>query len=244
MAARSQVPPALVTLLLVVIGVAFVTNPFWLYPNNGETRYTYERAVITVENGTLTYEGADAEDFARANDLDDVGCQPRDERGRACAFDSYLADAPPVTVPNRSFRTEGPTFVELEDGYYRRLRTDNESGMTYDVERVPHEELLSEVSTDISHANPGELSGDVNTATRVAVTGEPVTSLEPPATEDAAGVDTGSAYEINGSYYTVVVADQGVIDNPLLSSAGRLVLELVGVLFLLGAFLRVSDRVR
>ena len=63
--------------LLVVVGLLLVTNPLWLYPDAGESEYTYERSAVTVEDGTLTYDGVDAPHFRRANDLRSVGCQSK-----------------------------------------------------------------------------------------------------------------------------------------------------------------------
>lgn len=227
--------------LLAVAGLLLVTNSLWLYPNAGETTYTYERAEITVENGTLTYDGVETLEFQRANDLQAVGCQWSDrENERACAFDAYLVDNPPVTLPRQMIWGHlSPTFVEIDGDYYRRIHRKNDSKVTHDVTPVPPESVLREAATDVSdHRVPDR--DDAPLEYYVAITGETVTTAERLDRNDL-----GDVYRQDGSYYTVVGTDRTVhrpfprFDQyePL-----RYGLGMVGVVLLLAAILLEGTR--
>jgi len=220
--------------VLTLLGLALATNSLWLVPNEGQTQYTYERAAVTVENGTITYEGQAA--FARFNNLAAVGCEAADPGGRACAFESYLADEGPVNVSKDGFahlEGESEEFVALSDGYYHRSRESvDDDTLAYDVERVDAETILSELS------QTPRTSGDRFLGERVA-SGETETTLTGP--DEVRGV--GDVYEVDGSYYVVVVADRGTVDRVPIPLP-RALIGLIGGLVLTGvAYLLARERV-
>lgn len=220
--------------LLAVVGLLLATNSLWLYPDAGESQYTYERSTIEIEDGTLTYDGIDELEFARRNDLQAVGCQWTDGEGdRACAFDAYLAENPPVTV---SKQTLGgyvrPTFVEIDGDYYRRIHRRNDSKVTHDVTPVPARSVLREAAVDVAeHSSPDR--HDASLEYYVAVTGETVTS-----TERLDRNDLGRVYRGNGTYFTVVATDR-TVNHPIPEIQEyeplRYGLVFVGVVLLLAA---------
>jgi hypothetical protein len=215
--------------LLTVVGLALATNGLWLLPTEGETQYTYERAAVTVEGETVTYEGSG--EFDGVNDLSAVGCEATDSGGRPCAFEAYLAREGPVNVSKGDFaHLEGATgeeFVALADGYYHRSRASvDEETLAYDVESVTAETLLAEISQQ------PRTSGDRFLGERVA-TGARETTLAGP--DEVRGV--GDVYDVDGSYYVVVVAERGPVDRvpiplprPLIGLVGGLVLAWVAYL--------------
>ncbi|QLD89221.1 hypothetical protein HWV07_09335 [Natronomonas salina] len=218
--------------LLAVVGLLLVTNSIWLFPHAGESEYTYERSEITVEDGTITYDGIDNRRFHRRNNLQDVGCQRTDREGeRACAFDEYLADNPPVTVSRQlKWGHATPDFVEINGDYYRRIHRPNDSNVTHDVTQVPPRSVLTQSAADVSgHSIP-----DRSTTTLehyAAVSGETVTSFE-----ELERDDLGRIYLQNGTFYTVVGTDRS-INHPgpefRQYQALRYVLGFVGVVLLL-----------
>lgn len=193
---------------LLVMALLRVTNPLWLVPHEGETRYTYERSRIAVEDGTLVYQRSDLSDFdaERRNSLNPVGCQHDDEEGtRACAFDQHLVDHAPVTVPQPPELRANPArpeFVRINDAYYRRIhdtRSDGSLNVTYDVERVTPQTVLAESAVNLSGVSS---PSDGLLRRRVAITGNTETSYE--RLDDD---ELGNVYRLNGTYYTVVVTD-------------------------------------
>lgn len=197
--------------LLAVVGLLLLTNSLWLYPGTGEAEYTYERSALEIENGTITY-ALDEPGFTRWNDLEPVGCQRTDATTeRACAFDLYLVDEGPVTVPGeQTISAIRPDFVHLEGEYYRRIHRQNLSASadarTHDVERVEPGTVLEESAMNASRmAGPDPERGDVQLDTYVATTGETVTT-----TEALDGDRIGTVYRHDGAYYTVLVTDRTV----------------------------------
>lgn len=220
--------------LLAVAGLLLVANAVWLFPNAGEAEYTYERAEITVEDGTLTYEGVDYRWFRESNDLQPVGCQRYDSDGeRACAFDEYLAENPPVTVSRQvSGGRITPDFVRIDGDYYRRIHRPDDSNVTHDVERVSPETVLEESANNVTGATVSD-RGHTSLQYYVAVSGETVTTTEHPTLHDLGGV-----YRQNGTYYTVVATDRTINQPPLefqQYQALRYALGFVGLVLLLAA---------
>lgn len=226
--------PQRLAILLVIGGLMLATNPAWLFPHEGDTRYTYRRSEIRVENGTFEYAGEEIHGFAEQNSLNPVGCQPNDdEHPRACAFDHHLLTHESVTVPGQPSSLE-PDFVRLNGTYYRRLHHINGSDGTYtgtyDVKRVTPETILTESALELSRQ-----SGSVSDALllRVAATGDSVTTFE-----DLDEEELGTVYRINGSYYTVVGTNERIIDHGLTFlryELPRYLLVGVGVLLVVGA---------
>ena len=229
-------------LALLVAGLLLLANPIWLFPHEGETRYTYERTDLRVENGTITYHGDSILGFAEENSLTAVGCQPRDDdQPRACAFDRHLAARGPVTLSSAAPGTTEPTFVELDGQYYRRLhRPAGEDGtgpVTYDVERVPPRRVLADSAIDI----PGEsVSGSDHLPLefRIAVSGDTERSFV-----DLDADDLGTIFVRNDEYYTVVATGDRVFDGGpdlLRYELPRYLLALVGLAVVAGAVLVLS----
>lgn len=207
--------------LLLLVGLAALTNPLWLFPHDGEERYTYERLEVTVEDGALDYR-PDHRMHRPENDLDDVACQRWEGDDRGCAFDHYLVAHGPVTVPADAARGT-PAYVELGGDYYRRVATDEGSNTTYDVEPVTPREVLAEIARDVSSVERTEVGPDAPTAYRVAVTGETVTTFDQvPADE------LGRVYRVNGSYFTAVLTYERSVDAPLVSPPNRDLISVVG----------------
>ncbi|WP_136716926.1 hypothetical protein [Halorientalis salina] len=218
--------------LLALIGLLGVTNSLWLLPNEGEPQYTYERAEISVENGSITYRGDSMWAFGHANDLADVDCQRVDGESRVCGFDRYLRSNGPVAVETDTASDERPAFVELDGRYYERIRTENETVTTYDVERVTPDQLLAEIGRNLTGVSADDAASREFLAHEVVVTGESVTTLDKP--EDSGGtVDTGVVYERDGSYYTVVVTERSRLDRPVISPITEGFFEFVGAVALL-----------
>lgn len=226
--------------LLLAVGLLAIANGWWLFPHDGDRRYTYERAEITVENGTFDYRGDDLRRYHAENDLADVGCQPRfDGVGRACAFDLHLVEHGPVTVTESAGYPGAPAFVELRGDYYHRTTVRSGGNTTYDVEPVAPATVLAEIATNVSDVDPADVDRADPIPFRVAVTGEPVT------TYDRVEADRlGTVYRRGGDYYAVVLTDESSVDRPLLSDGLRDVLQVFGLAFVLGAVVVAVPRIR
>lgn len=225
--------------LLVLVGLLLVGNHAWLYPNEDDLRYTYERKQIEVENGSLTYHGVEDTLFGgKYSDLNALGCQPPDADARTCAFDTYLASHGPVTRTAGNDLFDGPEFVHLADGYYRRVHRSNGSVRTYDVERVGPREFLAAVAVNLTGADPDDVS-DLGVASTLAVTGGTTTSFE-----DIEDDELGEVYRRGDGYYTVVVTDQRSPDPPFpLPETLRLFASAVGFLALVVAGVQIAHRI-
>lgn len=227
-------PRRLALLLVAIGGVLLVANSLWLFPNEGDTRYTYERSEVRIADGTLQYDGADLPGFAEENSLNPVGCQVRDdEQPRACAFDRHLVTHGPVTVPRQSPSVIQPDFVSLDGTLYRRThRSDGpaeNATVTHDVERVSPEVVLEESARPLSMSSP--LSDTL--PYRVAISGDTVTS-----TVDLDETDLGDVYRLDESYYTVVATDREHVDHGLTwlrYERSRYLLSGVGTVLVVGA---------
>lgn len=224
--------PALRTAaLLAVLGVAALTNPLWLFPSEGQTQYTYERTEITVENGTLYYEGADVvPSSARYGAaLNGVGCQWQDGLGRACAFDYHILDDGSVTVEAAVPQERSGTadFVELNGSYYHRNTTGAENGTTYSLEPREPRAVLSELARNVTGLDD---PGDGRPALTAVYTGDPVTSFERP---DPDGGATGEVFLDNGTYYTAAITEFDVGDAPVFEQWMRPILSIVGMVLVL-----------
>lgn len=222
-------------LALLFVGIAAVPNGAWLFPNEGEHRYTYERSELLVENGTLVSAQVSLREYAEYHHLDGVDCD-RGTTTRDCAFDRFLLAEGPVTVEARDPLVGGPGYTRIGDGYYRRVVVTNDTRTTLDVERVDAATVRADLATTAPAVEPGSLE-DAPPVYRAVATGEPVTSPEPP--HEAA---LGGVYEQNGTYYTAVVAGASELDRPLVSPTFRDILSAVGIALLVVAALRLSTR--
>ena len=228
--------------VLLLLGATLFANPVWLFPDEGESRYTYERVQVAPTDDEITYQ-RDVEWIVGGhhNDLRAVGCEGFVESTgsrRLCAFEQSVADDGPVVVSGVYVdRSTLPRYVDLHAGYYRRVVRENDSKVTLDLQPVSAEAVLRNVSTDRTDVPVAALKEDPGT--RALATGEPVVTRQSPET-----VRAGEVFRYEGAYYTVVLADRGVVDRPLLSDGFRAFLQLVGVLvsfvgvfLLLGAWL-------
>lgn len=237
--------PRSLALLLIISGIVLVTNPVWLVPHEGDTEYTYERSEIRIENGVLTYSGKNGVGSAEENSLNPVGCQAYDdEQPRACAFDHHLASHDPVTAPAGSLGVIDPEFVRLDGGYYRRIHRLNRTGenrtLIHDVDRVTPQTVLAESAVNLS-GHTGGVSDRLPLAVQIAITGDTTTSFT-----DLDEARLGDIYRYNGSYYTVVVTGERVIDHGLAAlryELPRYLLASVGVVvFGGGLFISMRER--
>jgi hypothetical protein len=192
--------------VVTLLALALTTSGLWFFPNEGEPRYTYDRAEATVEDGKITYAGQEST-YSEYNNLEAVGCQYHDSSGRRCAFDAYLVDHGPVNVSISRYQTYSrsiPAFVELSDGYYRRVgESVDEDVVAYDVEKIEASELLAGLGTKTAGGEDSQFI-----SRRVAVSGAE-TSLSEPG--DVSGL--GEVYRVDGTYYVVVVSERGEVDN-------------------------------
>ena len=218
-------------LAVLTLALALATSGLWFFPNEGEPRYTYDRAEATVEDGEITYAGQDGPNEAY-NELEAVDCQYSDGSGRRCAFDAYLADDGPVNVSTDRFQASIrsiPVFVELAEGYYRRVGTSVDEGtIAYDVEAITPAKLLAAIGTETTGGEDSQFI-----SRRVAVSGAETSLTEP---SEVSGL--GEVYHVEETYYVVVVSDRSEVDNvPVPFSHGWL--QLFGVALLLGLALLV-----
>lgn len=229
--------------LLILVGLLLVTNPAWLFPHADDTQYTYERKQINIENGTLTYHGRSGTLFGGDySDLVALGCQYHDPDSRACGFDAYLVTHGPVSTSNLKttdfLSRQGPEFVHLDRGYYRRVYRHNASTGTYDVERVTPRDFLKAVAINFTGIQLDDLPASASVDRRLAVKGGTMTSFEDPEDDEL-----GRIYRRDNVYYTVVVTDQESRDPPIPFSLGlRRLLQGIGILLLIGATLRLSHQ--
>lgn len=212
-----------VTALLLLLAIAALTNPIWLFPAEGETRYTYTRVPVTVAEGRVTHQVPGADPAPRLNDVEGIGCDYSDDSTltRGCAFDQYLVEHGPVSVSRAGEYTRGEPFVVLNGSYYARTVTERTTETTLDVERVSAETVLHRLARDATAGSLVEQDG-------------PVRSTTPPQDHTL-----GQVYRARGGYYTVVFLGAAPLDRPLVSPFTRLLLGLVGVGLLALAGLRV-----
>lgn len=208
------------TLVLAVVSLLLATNVLWFFPQEGATQLTYERAELTVENGTLTYYGdhrhPETHEYHYKNDLVPVACQYADPTERACALDDYAAEHGPVTVYDDSYTADSTAYSRIDGAYYERVFRTNESTRTYDIEQVTPMQLLAAVARDAADIRPDDLSDSTPRPFHIAVTGAAVTT-----TEELAHDDLGRVYARNDTYYTVVLTDTATLDRPVVPEANN-----------------------
>jgi hypothetical protein len=222
--------------LLIVVGLLAATNSFWLLPNANTPNYTYERAEITVTNGTFEYDGMWSDEFHHENDLVSIGCQPPDGNGRACALDRHIVADGPVTVEGDGADT-APEYVELGGAYYRRNESGSDAETTYGLDRVSPDELLAGVATNLTGIPARSVPEDEWSPHEIAVVEEPVTT-----TKRLDADELGRVYRRDGTYYTVVLTDSVVPRYPLLTRGTRALLLLVGPALVVAALVRIVGR--
>lgn len=220
-------------LVLALVGLALLTNTVWFVPNEDEPQYTYERVEVTVEDGEITYASADSPVLTEYNDIAAIDCQRRDDNTRVCGFDAYLAANGPVNVSDSALREEGydqREFVELEDGYYRRVQQRNESGgYTFDVEQTEPSAVVDEISQNVTEYATEDGRGDSWVGVRAATEGQ-VTTLATPSSVQG----VGEVYRVNDIDYLVVVTDRTRLDRIPVPLPPRELFTGLGVLVLAG----------
>lgn len=235
-------PSARRLLLALLVSIALVTNTLWLFPADGEMRYTYERSELIPQGDDIAYEPpVDPNDRSFYNDLARVGCESvfgqrtdRDLTTRTCAFEQSIADDGPVTVEGYDRLRVGIGYVELDDGYYHRTVTEDDSSVTLDLQRVSARTVLRNVSTaDLSEASLERIERP-RVAARAVVSGAPVRSLRDPR-----DVAVGMVYAYEGDYYAVFVTGSSPVDAPV-PDLLRPVLSFVGIVGLLSAVLLLA----
>jgi hypothetical protein len=217
-------------LLVLAVSLALLTHTFWLFPNEGGTRYTYERSELVPQGDDIAYDPAvDPNHASYHNDLSSVGCESvfgqrtdRDLSERTCAFEQSVADDGPVTVGGSDRPGIRIGYVELDDGYYHRTVAEGNGSVTLTLEPLSAEAVLANVSSDgVTGADPDRIPRS-QVAARAVATGEPVQSLQSP--EDVA---VGQVYRYDGAYYAAFVATSDPVESPIPDSV-QLLASFVG----------------
>jgi hypothetical protein len=201
-------------LALLVVGLVAIPNGAWLFPNEGETRYTYERTQLVVENGTLTPRAEPLDEYAEFHHLRGVDCDrvlaPRD-----CTLDRYLLSQGPLTVDGEADRVGQPRYTRIRGDYYRRVVAVNGSRTKLDVRAVDPETVRAELATRARPVQPSAVR-ESQPVYRAVATGEPATSFVAPHE-----ASLGQVYVQNGSHYTAIVTAESELDRPLIAPATR-----------------------
>jgi hypothetical protein len=211
--------------VMAVIAVALATSSMWFFPAEGETRYTYDRAEVSIEGGEITYDGKDGPN-GRYNELEAVDCQRFDGGGRRCAFDAYLAANGPINLSDRDggFDEAIPAFVELSDGYYHRVTESvGEDTIAYDAEPIAATEVLAAIGTETAGGADSQFI-----SRRVAVSGAEQSLTEP---SEVSGL--GEVYRVDGTDYVVVVTGRHTIDDVPVPHAHE-AMTILGIAWLVG----------
>jgi hypothetical protein len=226
-------------LLVLVVSLALLTNTLWLFPNEGETRYTYERSELVPRGDDIAYDPAvDPNHASYHNDLAGIGCESvfgqrtdRDLRERTCAFEQSVADDGPVTVSGYDRLGIRVGYVELDGGYYHRTVAESNGSVTLALEPLPAEAVLANVSSNgVAGADPERIQSS-QVAVRAVATGDSVRSLQPPS-----DVAVGSVYRYDGGYYAAFVSDSDPVDASVPDPV-RLLASFVGLVGGLSAVL-------
>ncbi|MFC7226344.1 hypothetical protein N0B31_02935 [Salinirubellus salinus] len=226
-------------LLVLLVSVALFANPVWLFPNEGETRYTYERSELVPQGDDVEYDPVvDPNHGGYSNDLSGVGCESvfgqrtdRDLSERVCAFEQSVADDGPVTVAGYDRVGIRVGYVELDDGYYHRTLGGGNGTATLTLEPLPAEQVLANVSGDGVSDVAADRVQRSRVALRAVVSGEPVESPQNPS-----DVAVGQVYALGGDYYAAFVTGSESIGSPVPDPV-RLLASFVGFVGGLSALL-------
>lgn len=213
-------------LVVLLFGVALFANPLWLFPQEVESRYTYERIRLVPENGTVANEpDVGMLEAGYHNDLRAVGCEwPGDPEavGRVCALEHAVLESGPVAVDTSYRKAAHPEYVELEGQYYERVTRSNDSTTVLRLRPVEPSAVLADAAIELQQLPTEEPYAGA--WSRALANDEPIRSTEPP---DEARV--GEVFRYQGTYYTVAVTDVESIETPL-PDGTRLGLRLLGLL--------------
>lgn len=234
-------------LVVFLVSVALFANPLWLFPNEGETRYTYERSELVPQGDDIEYEPpVDPTQGSLYNDLARVGCESgyggfpvdRDLSERTCAFEQSVADDGPVTVDGYDGQGIRVGYVELDGGYYHRAVEEGNGSVTLTLEPLSAEAMLANVSSDgVRGADPERIRRS-QVAARAVATGDPVRSFQSP--DD---VTVGLVYRYDGAYYAAFVTNSDPVDSPVPDPV-QLLASFVGFVGGLSALLLGLGRLR
>ena len=234
-------------LLVLLVSLALLANPLWLFPAEGEMRYTYERSELVPQGDDVEYDPAvQVAERGYYNQLQGVGCEAilgepivdRDLTSRACALEQALADGGSVTAEAFARPARGEVvYVELDAGYYRRTTASNGSVVELGVHPVSPEAMLSNVTAKppLEETNAAAVD-ESDVALRAVGTGEAVETSRHPST-----VDIGQVYTLDGRYYAAFVTDSEVVTSPVPEFV-RLAAQFLGFVGSLSAVLLLAAR--
>lgn len=221
----------LITGLLVLGALLLFTNPIWLFPAEGETRHTYTRVPVEVDEDRLMYDPPDDGADGQFNDLEGIGCDYSENQflPRGCAFDYHLIDHGPVTVAGNNVWRFRPQFAVLNGTYYERIKR----GGTFDVQRTSPANVLDELAHNASAlpSEPGYESFELNLVRH----GGTRRSSNPPQDHTL-----GRIYKVRGNFYAIALVESATLDRPLVSPILRILLDIVGGGLFALAGLRIS----
>ena len=234
-------------LLVLVVSLALLANPLWLFPDEDEMRYTYERSELVPQDDDIAYDPpVQVAERGYYNQLQGVGCEAiyddpivdRDLTSRACALEQTLADGGSVTADafDRPARSE-VAYLEIDDGYYRRTTVEDGSPVELDVRRVSTETVVANVTArpPLEETNAANV-GPEDVAVRAVGLAEPIESSRYPSE-----VDIGQVFRFEWNYYAVFVADSEVVTSPVPDFV-RPVAQFVGFVGALSAVLLLGAR--
>lgn len=232
-------------LVVLLVSAALLTNTWWLFPNASDTRYTYERSELVPRGDDIEYRPVvQPEERGYRNHLVGVGCESvfgeeptdRDLTGRTCAFEQSLADDGPVTVEASDASGIEVGYVELDDGYYHRTRTEADGRVTLGLERLSAAQVLANVSSPDLTGLEADGVQRSRVAARAVVSGESVESTRTPRE-----VGVGQVYTLDDRYYAVFATGSAPGDPPV-PDALRIVATFLGVVGVLSAVLLLAGR--
>jgi len=125
--------------LALVVGTLLVCSPLYVTALPGVSpAYTYRTAPATVENGSLSFDGADRI-YTR---IEGIGCTGAPvQETRACAMDRRILDTGPVEA--RQEYDAGERFVRIDGQFYRRVVRERNGTTLLALERVSAREALN-----------------------------------------------------------------------------------------------------
>lgn len=143
-------------IVYVTIGVLLVLSPAAGGPI-GDTleprpSYTYEAVEVTVQNGTLAFDGPPPDDG-----IEDVDCFG--EYSRLCGLEVEQLDGNVTVERVNPIERESARYAEFFDQYYRRVQHRNASHITYGLEPVSARIVLDTISVPIDQTEDRLQSG-------------------------------------------------------------------------------------
>lgn len=132
--------------LYLAIGVLLVLSPVVIgsFGTAHEPRpsYTYEAVEVTVQNGSLAFDGPPPEDG-----IEGIDCVT--DYSRLCGLEVDQLDGNVTVEKVNPITGETAQYVEFFDQYYRRVHHRNASHITYGLEQVSAQTVLESISVPI-----------------------------------------------------------------------------------------------